>query len=199
MNRVAFYARVSTDKQTTEVQKREITEFLKSKPEFNLVNSYCDEGFSGSKVKRPELDKLLIAARNNEFDVIVIWKLDRLARSLKHLVSLVNEFKDLGIELISLTDGIDFTTAQGRLMFGIFASLAEFERELIRERVKAGLDNAKAKGRKLGRTKIRDDEAILKLRSEGLSVRKIAKHLSISTGQVQRSIKCNENLLQMSV
>jgi DNA invertase Pin-like site-specific DNA recombinase len=135
------YARVSTKDQSLDLQ---IDALKKAK---------CDEIFtevaSGSKTARPALDDLLSRLRSG--DVLVIWKLDRLGRSLKHLVTLTNELIDRRIGLISLNDPIDTTTAQGRLVFNIFASLAEFERDLIRERTQAGLEAARARGRKGGR------------------------------------------------
>ena len=135
------YARVSTKDQSPDLQ---IDALKKAK---------CDEIFtevaSGSKTVRPVLDDLLSRLRSG--DVLVIWKLDRLGRSLKHLVTLTNELIDRQIGLISLNDPIDTTTAQGRLVFNIFASLAEFERDLIRERTQAGLDAARARGRTGGR------------------------------------------------
>ena len=161
MYKIAIYSRVSTNNQNTEMQEREINAFIASKTDFKLVDLFSDKGVSGSKSSRPELNRLMESARNKEFEILIIWKLDRLARSLSHLVAIITELKELGIQLISLRDNIDFTTPQGRLMFGIFASLAEFERELIRERVKAGINNAKAKGKKLGRTKLRNDDEIL--------------------------------------
>ena len=189
--RVAYYARVSTSHQNPELQEREIRSFVEAK-DYYLINGFCDWGYSGSKVSRPELNKLMESARNGEFDILIVWKLDRLARSLSHLVSLITELKSLKIELISLRDNIDFTTSQGRLMFGIFASLAEFERELIRERVIAGLQNARANGKRLGREKDinRDDNLIYELKSSGLSIRAIAKKLDLTPSKVQRSLKC---------
>ncbi len=192
--RAVLYARVSTTHQNPELQEREIKAFIEAKG-YQLITEYCDLGYSGSKTSRPELNKLMDHARNKEFDILIVWKLDRLARSLSHLISLITELKHLNIELISLRDNIDFTTPQGRLMFNIFGSLAEFERELIRERVIAGLANAKAKGIKLGRKRDRNDEAIISLRRQNFTIRSIAEKLGISTGKVQRALEfCNENL-----
>ena len=192
--KVVFYSRVSTTHQNPELQERDINAFILNKG-YHLIKRYCDIGYSGSKTSRPELNKLMESARKKEFDILIIWKLDRLARSLSHLIALITELKALDIELISLRDNIDFTTIQGRLMFGIFASLAEFERELIRERVIAGLANAKAKGIKLGRKRDRDDGAIISLRRQGLTIRSIAERLGVSTGKVQRALElCIDNL-----
>jgi len=188
--KVVLYSRVSTHNQSIELQEREIREYLKTKPDYVLVEHFSDLGISGSKSSRPELNRLMERAKNKDFDIIIVWKLDRLARSLSHLISLITTFKECNVELVSLRDGIDFTTAQGRLMFGIIGALAEFERELIRERVVAGLQNAKAKGVKLGRNKDldRDDAVIKDLRERGLSIRAIAKKLQISPSKVYRSV-----------
>ena len=183
--RVVSYTRVSTTHQSTELQERDIVSFIKSKGH-TLVAGYRDIGFSGAKSSRPELNQLMESARRDEFDILVIWKLDRLARSLSHLVTLITELKQLGIELISLRDNIDFTTAQGRLMFGIFASLAEFEREIIRERVMAGLNNAKLNGKRLGRIKTIDDEKVSYLHQKGFSIREIAATLNASRSGVHK-------------
>ena len=176
---------MSTSHQNPELQEREIKAFVGAKG-YILTNGFCDWGYSGSKVSRPELNKLIESARNGEFDLLVIWKLDRLARSLSHLVSLITELKALKIELISLRDNLDFTTAQGRLMFGIFASLAEFEREIIRERVIAGLNNAKANGKKLGRARTIDYSKVSYLRQKGLNIREIAISLGVSKSAVHK-------------
>jgi len=192
--KVIFYSRVSTTHQNPELQEREIKAFILTKG-YQFIKGYCDVGYSGSKASRPELNRLMESARRKEFDILIVWKLDRLARSLSHLIALITELNALDIELISLRDSIDFTTIQGRLMFGIFASLAEFERELIRERVIAGLANAKAKGIKLGRKRDRDDGAIISLRRQGLTIRAIADRLGVSTGKVQRALEfCIDNL-----
>lgn len=150
--RVALYARVSTlDKgQDPELQLTELRAFCTSRG-WTIAAEYVDRGVSGSKESRPELDKMIAAARRRDIDVIAVWKLDRFARSLKHLVTAVADFEALGVEFVSLRDTIDLTTPAGRLMFQVIGAMAEFERSLIRERVIAGVDRARAKGKRLGR------------------------------------------------
>jgi DNA invertase Pin-like site-specific DNA recombinase len=149
--RCAFYVRVSTNngQQNPEVQLNDMRPFAESR-EWSLAAQYVDH-CTGSKESRPELNRLLADARQRKFDVIVVWKLDRFARSLKHLVTALAEFESLGVQFVSLKDNLDLTTASGRLMFQIIGAMAEFERSLIQERVRAGLRNARAKGKRLGR------------------------------------------------
>lgn len=129
------------------------------------------------------------AARRKEFQVLIVWKMDRLFRSLKDLILTLQELEDLGIAFISLKDSIDLTTSAGRLMMQIIGAFAEFEASVIRERVRAGLKNAKAKGKCLGRPRLRDDSKIHSLRSEGFSIRAISKKLRIATSSVQHALK----------
>ncbi len=180
------YARISTSEQNLDLQIDA------------LKKAGCEEIFSevvsGAKTERKELDKLLSQVRAD--DVIVIWKLDRLGRSLKHLVMLVNDLVSEGVGLKSLNDPIDTTNPQGRLVFNIFASLAEFERDLISERTQAGLKAARARGRMGGRPKGLSDEAEFKaiaaetLYKEGeLSVNSIAKNLGICKATLYRYLR----------
>jgi DNA invertase Pin-like site-specific DNA recombinase len=121
---------------------------------WSVVGEFVDSGISGTKEQRPELDRLLLLCRKRSVDAVVIYRYDRFARSLRQLVNALEDFRTLGIQFISLHEGVDTTTANGRLVFGIFASIAEFERELIRDRVRSGLAAAKAKGRFLGRPRV---------------------------------------------
>lgn len=150
--RCVFYVRVSTSNghQNPEVQLNDLRPFAESRG-WQLVGEYIDQGVSGSQESRPELNRLMADAKRRKFDVIVVWKLDRFARSLKHLVVALAEFESLAVQFVSLKDNLDLTTASGRLMFQIIGAMAEFERSLIQERVKAGLRNARAKGKTLGR------------------------------------------------
>jgi DNA invertase Pin-like site-specific DNA recombinase len=169
MKKIAVYGRVSTNGQDANMQTRELEQFAQARG-WNLVDSYVDVGISGSKDRRPELDRMMADARRRRFDVVLVYRYDRFARSLRHLVNALEEFRALGIEFVSIHEGVDTTTPNGRLIFGIFASIAEFERELIRERVKSGLRNARAKGQTLGRPRIALDAArIATLRAQGLS------------------------------
>jgi DNA invertase Pin-like site-specific DNA recombinase len=152
MTRVALYARVSTlDKgQDPELQLTELRAFCASRG-WTVSGEYVDRGVSGSKESRPQLDQMITAARKREIDVVLVWKLDRFARSLKHLITAVADFEALGVQFVSLRDAVDLTTPSGRLMFQVIGAMAEFERSLIRERVIAGVDRARAKGKRLGR------------------------------------------------
>jgi DNA invertase Pin-like site-specific DNA recombinase len=155
MKRVALYARVSSanGQQDPEMQLSELRDFARARG-FQVVNEFVDRGVSGAKESRPQLNQLVIDARHRRFDCVLVWKLDRFARSLKHLVNALAEFEAMGIAFVSLRDNLDLSTPSGRLMFQIIGAMAEFERSLIVERVKAGLRNAKIKGRQLGRPRL---------------------------------------------
>jgi DNA invertase Pin-like site-specific DNA recombinase len=147
--RAAIYARVSTVEQEPENQLHELRRYVEARG-WTAVE-YTDKGVSGSKDRRPALDQMLADAKRRRFDVVVCWRLDRLGRNLRHLVTLIEELQSLGVAFVSLGEGIDFSTPAGRLQLHILAALAEFERGRIRERVMAGLHRAKAQGRRLGR------------------------------------------------
>jgi len=151
MKRAAIYARVSTaDRgQDPETQLRQLRE-LAERRGFSLIAEYVDHA-SGARNDRERYRAMLAAARKREFDVLLVWRYDRFARSMRELVNALSEFESLGVDFISFSEGADTTTAQGRLLFGIMASLAEFERSLIAERVKAGMQRAKAEGKHTGR------------------------------------------------
>ena len=186
--RCALYARVSTlNGQDPELQLRELREFAVRRG-WEIAGEYVDQGVSGSKESRPQLNRLLADARKRRFDVIAVWKLDRFGRSLKHLVMTLADLESLGIAFVSLRDSFDLSTPSGRLLFQLVGAMAEFERALIQERVRAGLKNAKAKGRKLGRPRvaIRRDQ-IESLRQEGPSWEAIAKELGAGVGTVYRA------------
>ena len=153
--RAALYARCSTlDKgQDPELQLVPLREYCQRRG-LIIAGEYVDNGVSGTKDHRPQLDRLLDAARKRQIDLIIVWKLDRFGRSLKQLVIALEEISNLGVGFISYQDNLDLTTPQGRLMFHIIGSMAEFERELIKERVKAGIDNARRKGKRIGRRAI---------------------------------------------
>jgi DNA invertase Pin-like site-specific DNA recombinase len=156
MKRVALYARVSTSngQQDPEMQLRELREYV-ARRGWEISGEYVDH-MTGSKDRRPALDRLTVAAKRREVDCVLVWKLDRFARSLKHLVNALAEFEALGIAFISLRDNLDLSTPSGRLMFQIIGAMSEFERSLIVERVRAGLKNAQSKGKQLGRPKLTD-------------------------------------------
>src|SRR6478672_12438940 len=125
--------------------------------EWTTVKEYVDKGISGAKERRPALDNLLADCRRRAVDCVVVYRYDRFARSLRQLVNALEEFRGLGIDFVSLHEGVDTSTPNGRLVFGIFASIAEFERELIRDRVRSGLAAAKAKGKRIGRPRVAVD------------------------------------------
>jgi DNA invertase Pin-like site-specific DNA recombinase len=188
--KVVLYTRVSTLKnQDCEVQARELREYC-ARRGWEIVAEFSDPGFSGARDSRPALDKMLRAARRREFSSIVIWKLDRLARSLRHLVNLLSEFEALDVSLVSLTDSLDLSTPQGRLMFQIIGAMSEFERSLCRERIMAGLRAAKARGAKFGRPRVEvDTEKIQGLRTSGASWRAISKQLGLSRQTCLRALQ----------
>ena len=183
VKKIALYLRVSTNDQSTELQKSEVISYCKARG-FSNIEIYEDIGRTGTNDNRPELKRLLADARQRKCDVVVCWKIDRLFRSLKHLILTLQEFDELGIKFISLKDQIDLTTSSGRLLMQIIGAMGEFEASLIKERVKAGLAAAKAKGKALGRPHKRNDAEILKLRGAGKTVRQIAAELNISKSTV---------------
>jgi DNA invertase Pin-like site-specific DNA recombinase len=188
--RTALYARVSTsDKgQDPQMQLRDLREHCQRRG-WEIVGEYVDVGVSGSKDSRPELNKLVADAHRRKLDAILVWKLDRFGRSLKHLVNSLAEFESLGIAFISLKESLDLTTPAGRLMFGIISAMAEFERDLIRERVRSGIANRRAKGFRVGRKPISIDPAkLLQLRSQGQTIREIALTLGCSRSLVHKTL-----------
>jgi len=170
--RVALYARVSTSNgQDPEMQLRELREYA-GRRSWEVMREYTDVGVSGSKETRPELNRLMVDAHRCQFDAVLVWKIDRFGRSLKHLVNALADLAAYGVAFVSLRDNLDLSTPSGRLMFQIIGAMAEFERALIQERVKAGLRNSKAKGKCLGRPRrIVDAARVRALRESGESWR----------------------------
>jgi DNA invertase Pin-like site-specific DNA recombinase len=187
--RVALYARVSTcNGQDPEMQLSELREYA-GRRGWEIAGEYTDHGVSGSKDSRPELDRLMADAHRRKCDVVLVWKLDRFARSLKFLVNSLAELEARGVAFVSLRDNLDLSTPSGRLMFQIIGAMAEFERSLIQELVRAGLRNARAKGKKFGRPRIRvDADQVAALRREGLSWSQVCRTLNVSKGSAQRSV-----------
>jgi len=181
----AIYARVSTGEQSVEMQLTELIRFCEARGW--RIRKYFDAGVSGSKEHRPRLDQLWADARRREIDVVVVYRFDRFARSTRQLVNALHEFDALGIQFVSLHENVDTTTPNGRLVFTIFAAIAEFERELIRQRVKSGLAVVKAKGKKLGRPRADVDQSQVEtLRASGASWRAVAKKLGVGVGTAHR-------------
>jgi len=184
--RAALYLRVSTQDQSCELQRRELLAFAEARG-WNVVEVFEDKA-TGTNGNRPQLKAMLAQARARRIDLVIAWKLDRLFRSLKDLVVTLQDLSEVGVGFISLKDNIDMTTSSGRLMTHLLGAFAEFEASLIRERVRAGLAHAKAKGKRLGRPKTRNDAQIQSLRGSKLSIREIARRLGISKGAVQRAL-----------
>jgi DNA invertase Pin-like site-specific DNA recombinase len=184
--RVCIYARVSTSQQTTENQIQALRE-VAERAGYQIVKIYSDDGISGSKGRedRPALNQLMKDAVNRHFEMVMCWSIDRLGRSITNLIEIMNELNDLKIDMFFSQQSIDTQTSSGRMIFGIFSSLASFEREMIRDRVIAGLDRARKNGVKLGRPTVVNDgirSAVLVLREKGLGIREICRKLGIGCG-----------------
>ena len=186
--KAVIYCRVSTSAgQSVEMQLRDLRQLAQQRG-FEIVGEYCDEGVSGSCDSRPQLDQMLADAQRGKFQAILIWRLDRLGRSLQNLVRLFENFRSWNVSLISFGEGLDFSTSMGKLFYQLSGAFAEFERDCIRERVRAGLRNAKAKGVRLGRPQIIVDvRKVAALRAEGRSWPQIAKQLGIGVGTAYRA------------
>ncbi len=197
MKRAAIYARVSTHNgQNPEMQLNEVRAYCERR-QWAIAGEYVDTGISGSKEHRPALDRLLVDCRRRRVDAVVVYRYDRFARSVRQLVNALEEFRSLGIDFVSLHEGVDTSTPNGRLVFGIFASIAEFERELIRDRVRSGLAAAKARGKQLGRPRVAVDELkIAELRSEGRGWKAIAAELGVGVGTVLRAAEQSDLRVQ---
>jgi len=182
---------VSTSEQTTAAQVDELRAYS-ARRNFEIVSEFTDEGISGSKESRPGLNKLVADAKRRKFDAVLVYRYDRFARSLRQLVNALCEFDALGIHFISLHEGVDTSTPNGRLVFGIFASIAEFERELIRSRVRSGIAAARSRGVKVGRPSPSanvTDQEIRDLLASGLSMASVGERLEIAASTVCRRAK----------
>lgn len=188
--KVAIYARVSTSNngQDPAMQTRELRDYCERRGwTVARDGEYVDVGISGTKEKRPELDRLMADAHRRRFDVVAVWRFDRFARSTSHLLRALETFQALGIHFVSLTESVDTSTPVGKMVFTILSSVAEMERQMIVERVKAGLRNARAKGKRLGRPRvIVDARRIAALRAQGLGWKKIARQLGCGVSTVLR-------------
>jgi len=187
--RAAIYARVSTTNhgQDVTLQTRELEQFAQARG-WEIAGEYVDSGVSGTKDSRPELNRLIADAHKRRFDVVCVWRFDRFARSVSHLLRALETFKALGIDFVSYSEQMDTSTPAGKMVFTVLAAVAELERSLIVERVRAGLRNARAKGKTLGRPRVAVDAArVSQLRASGLSWPKIAAELGVSVGTVYQA------------
>jgi DNA invertase Pin-like site-specific DNA recombinase len=188
MKRAALYMRVSTLDQHPENQLNELRQFAGQRG-FEVVEEYTDHGISGAKARRPALDRMLKDANRRRFDVVVVWACDRLARSTKHFLQVLDELNDLGIQFLSQRESIDTDGALGRAIVIIISAIAELERSLIVERVRAGMRRAKLEGRRIGRTPLDVDRAaIVRDRLSGLSLTRVAKKHAVSRATVCRLV-----------
>ncbi|MDA2931043.1 recombinase family protein, partial [Acidobacteria bacterium AH-259-O06] len=187
MNRVAVYARVSKAmEQTNENQLLDLRRYVSDRG-WQILREYCD-GVTGTKDSRPALNELMNDAKKRRFDVVLCWRFDRFARSTKHLILALEEFKNLGIDFVSFQENIDTSSPLGSAIFTIIAAVAQLERDIIAERVKAGLRRARENGKKLGRPHvIVDADRIAQLRAQGRSWAEISEELGIGKGTAQRA------------
>ncbi len=192
MKRVAIYARVSTNGQSVTNQLRELRQVAKRQG-WKVVAEFMDCGVSGAKgrAQRPQFDKLCQAATRREIDLIMSWSVDRLGRSLQHLVTFLGEIHAKGVDLYLHQQGVDTSTPAGKALFQMCGVFAEFERSMIRERVKAGLARARAQGKKLGRPRVSAsiERKVRVARAKGIGIKRIARKLGVGTGTVQRIVK----------
>jgi DNA invertase Pin-like site-specific DNA recombinase len=187
--RAAIYARVSTTNHGQDVgmQTLELRQFAEARG-WTVAGEYIDAGVSGSKDSRPELNRLMADAHKRRFDVVCVWRFDRFARSVSHLLRALETFKALGIDFVSYSEQMDTSTPAGKMVFTVLGAVAELERSLTVERVRAGLRNARAKGKTLGRPRVSVDTAkIASLRASGASWQKITGELGISAGTAKRA------------
>jgi len=177
--KVALYSRVSTQDQSVDMQLSDLRRYCEQRG-LEIYKEYCDEGVSGTKDRRPALDELMADARKLKFSALVVWRFDRFARSTKHLITALEEFRHLGIDFISYQENIDTSSPLGKAIFTIVSAIAELERSMIVERVKAGLRKAKENGKRLGRPKRLDLNVLelQKMREQGLSLKKIGDRVN---------------------
>jgi len=189
--KVALYTRVSTNDQSVEMQTSDLKRYCAQRG-FEVFKEYSDQGVSGTKDKRPALDELMNDAKKKKFDAVLCWRFDRLARSTKHLITALEEFRHLGIDFISYQENIDTSSPLGKALFVIVSAIAELERNILLERVRAGLRRAKENGAILGRPRRLDLDVmeLQKMRDkEKLSLRQIAKRVKASPATVYKSLK----------
>ncbi|GAX59898.1 site-specific recombinase [Candidatus Scalindua japonica] len=187
--KVAVYVRVSTKDQSVGMQLNDLERYSKERG-LTVYKVYEDNGVSGTKETRPALDELMNDARKRKFDVVLVWRFDRFARSTKHLVTALYEFRNLGIDFISYQENIDTSSPLGEAIFTIISAMSKLERDIIAERVKGGLRKARASGKRLGRPKNDvDTDKVIEYRKQNKSIRQIASEMNLSKGAVQRTLE----------
>lgn len=188
---VGIYARVSTDRQAVDTQLAELRDFVK-RSGWEFYQEYIDLGYTGTNTKRPAFTEMMAEARKRKFHILLVWKLDRLGRSMKDLINTLDELGALGIDFVSYENQLDTSTPTGKLLFHVIGAVAEFEKDIIRERIVAGLENAKRKGKRLGKRPVLLPhlfEKAVKMRSEGFSYQQIAKRLRIDESTIRKKMK----------
>ena len=189
MKKAAIYARVSTPDQHVETQLYDLRK-LAAQRGFEVSREYCDRGISGSKTRRPGLDAMMADARRGEFSVLLVAAFDRIARSTKNFLEIVDELSDLEIEFISAREAIDTSGPMGRMFITLVGSIAELERSLIVERIKAGMRRARMEGQRLGRAPLKiDHDALVRDRLAGMSLTSVAKKYGVSRASVVRFVR----------
>lgn len=184
--RAAIYCRVSRVDQNPQLQEDETKELVRRRS-WDLHGVYLDHGISGSKEKRPDLDRLLLDAKKKRFEILVVWRSDRLFRSLRHMVNTLAELDAIGVSFVSVTEPFDSTTPQGKLLIHLVSAFSEFEKQILIERTRAGLSAAARRGSAIGRPRVFvDRKRAGELQAQGLSLRKIAKSMGVGIGTVQR-------------
>jgi len=191
MKRAAFYVRVSTVDQSPQTQLRDLREYAERRGlSVGQEHEYVDHGFGGSKARRPALDRMLEDARRRRFDVLLVWSCDRLARSTKHFLQVLDELDSCGVQFVSLREAFDTSGALGRAFLGIAAVLGEMERALLIERVRSGMARARAEGRQIGRARLDvNRQQVIEDRRSGMSLTQVAKKHGISRASVCRLMK----------
>jgi len=189
MKRSALYCRVSTVDQHPETQLSELRQFAANKG-FQVVGEYIDHGYSGARARRPELDRMLDDARRHKFDVLLVWACDRLARSTKHLLQTIDELNGMGVQFLSQREALDTEGPLGRAILVIVSAMAELERSIIVERVRAGMRRARLEGRQIGRARLNvNREQIILDRRSGMSLTQVATKHGVSRASVCRLVK----------
>lgn len=184
--RIGVYLRVSSQEQSVDMQRHELQAYVQARGWVNVT--YYEEKVSGSTTNRLMLQRLLEDANRRRIDIVLTWKLDRLARSLRDLVNLIDSFGNVAVSLISLKENIDLSSSTGRLLVHMIGAFAQFERDLIIQRVRSGLDAAKKKGIKLGRPRVIEASRVLELRKQNWSLGQIARELKVSKSGVHKTL-----------